>query len=523
MLSKIGILFRTVRYIKPIQVLYQIRTRMLPSKFERDINAVNNLSPEPLTILPFPVTKAGISDGINFTFLNKTTLFYNGIDWGFENFGKLWNYNLQYLDFINQADLPEDIRIKWILDLYNTIQSGKIKIEPYPVSLRSINVIRFLSANNSITDDNKQIVHGLYLELQYLHSNYEYHLLGNHLLENGFCMLMGGHFFNVAKWKDKASKILRRELDEQILEDGAHFELSPMYHQIILWRVLEALSYLHKEDPLRAFIRTKAELMMGWLEKMTFGNGDLPHFNDSADGVAYTTAQLMKSALQLGLSTVQFKLKESGYRKFKNDAFELISDVHGISPVYQPGHSHSDHLSFVLYVKGNPFIVDPGTSTYAISQKRQWERSSQAHNTVTVANHDQSEVWGGFRVGRRAKAEIFSETDSEISAGLEYTIPMFTVRHRRNFSISDNFVAIQDSINYHGTSVARFYLHPDVDLVEISGEVLIFKDDIKIVFENTTEIKVIDYDFAKGFNNLSKAKGIEVSFKNNCQSVITIS
>ena len=45
----------------------------------------------------------------------------------------------------------------------------------------------------------------------------------------------------------KAKNIIEEELEEQILTDGAHFELSPMYHQIILDRVLDCI-FLVKEN-----------------------------------------------------------------------------------------------------------------------------------------------------------------------------------------------------------------------------------------------------------------------------------
>ena len=40
---------------------------------------------------------------------------------------------------------------------------------------------------------------------------------------------------------DQASSVLEKELHEQILIDGGHFELSPMYHQHILKRMLDTI------------------------------------------------------------------------------------------------------------------------------------------------------------------------------------------------------------------------------------------------------------------------------------------
>lgn len=68
-----------------------------------------------------------------------------------------------------------------------------------------------------------------------------------------------------------------------------------------------------------------------------------------------------------------------------------------------PAHAQADCLSFELAVDGERVVVDPGTTTYEGPQ-RAWERSTMAHNTVTVDGQDQTEVWGTFRAGRLAPA-----------------------------------------------------------------------------------------------------------------------
>ena len=75
----------------------------------------------------------------------------------------------------------------------NILKDGK---EPYPISLRGINWIKFLSKHN-ISD--QAIDTALYSEYLVLMDNLEYHLLGNHLLENGFSLYVGGCYFKDEK------------------------------------------------------------------------------------------------------------------------------------------------------------------------------------------------------------------------------------------------------------------------------------------------------------------------------------
>jgi uncharacterized heparinase superfamily protein len=59
-------------------------------------------------------------------------------------------------------------------------------------------------------------------------------------------------------------------------------------------------------------------------------------------------------------------------------------------------------LSFELTVDGHRVVVDSGVYEYAPGIWRDYFRSTRAHNTVEVAGENQSEVWGSFRVARRA-------------------------------------------------------------------------------------------------------------------------
>lgn len=519
---ELGKLIRTIWYIKPIQAIYQLKNRLLPVKYDQ-VKDDFILIPDKLDFIPLPFQKNSATEKQYFTFLNLSISFDNQIIWNFEDFGKLWNYNLQYLDYILQENIAQTKRVEWVLELYKAIVSKEIKFEPYPVSLRSINVIRFLSKQEIDISQKRKICGGLHSELSYLHSNYEYHLLGNHLLENAFAMLMGGYFFNNQTWKNKAEKVLLEQMDEQILSDGAHFEISPMYHQIILWRILESLSYISKDTRLYSVLRSKAEKMLAWLRKISFSNGDIPHFNDSANNIAFTTKQLTDISDQLGLRHIEVKLADSGYRKFHSGPLELIIDVNSINPVYQPGHNHADSLSFILYLNDLPFIVDPGISTYNISERRQWERSSRAHNTVTVNNHDQSEVWGGFRIGRRAKLKVLKDVENEIFAEVNYKINSNTIKHSRNLKILKNSIKITDNINYRGDAIMRFYLHPQAPDPEIFSNRVTFKNGISLIFDNSIKIVLLQYEFAEEFNKLLVSNFIEVLFKDSCNTIIKIS
>ena len=142
------------------------------------------------------------------------------------------------------------------------------------------------------------------------------------LLENGFGLLFASVFFQDVRFYKTAKKIISKELDEQILNDGAHFELSPMYHQIILLRMLDAYNLLKNNpfgDPnLIKLIAQKAELMLAWLSQISFNDGSIPMLNDSAYDIT-PGSNTFEYAANLGLDPFLpdiFK-KESGYKKIQ--------------------------------------------------------------------------------------------------------------------------------------------------------------------------------------------------------------
>lgn len=524
MLYKINRILRTVRYLKFRQICYQVRNRVVKSRTLNAYIQKSNINfPVPLNLLPVNILRNTADKSQNFTFLNLKKTFDKEIDWNFQEFGKLWNYNLQYAGYLNEEAIEEKVRAEWIQKLYEALCEGRLKLEPYPVSLRCMNVIRFFSNNHNRLKKYPLLLKGLGGELRYLHQNYEFHLLGNHLLENAFALLMGGFFFQEEKWIVKAQKILYRELDEQILDDGAHFELSPMYHQIILFRILEAISYL-EESRFKLFLAKKASKMLGWMNQVSFSNGDVPQFNDSTDGVSFTRAQLLDMAEKLQIKPAYKTLNTSGYRKIKGNKFELIADVYGVSPSYQPGHNHADHGSFVLYVKNKPFIVDPGISTYNISGRRQWERSSEAHNTVTINNQDQSEVWGGFRVGRRAAVRLIKDTPQQIILSIKYrgTIDRKFHEHVRHFNIFEDMLCIKDTISSQKPAVCRFYLHPEISIIESNFSSVKFNNGILMKFKNIEGVDIKEYQFCEGYNMLVPSKVLVVNFTRTCESAICL-
>lgn len=517
-------LYHTVKYLKPIQIKYQLKYRLKPLHTDLKIfkEEVEKLKINNLKFIPYISKRESYKSNNTFEFLNITKTFEeNNINWKENSFGKLWSYNLNYMDYLLQSSMTKETGLKLIDTFVNSIPENVTGLEPYPTSLRGINWIKFVSKYN-IKDG--RVNRSLFLQYKLLNKRIEYHLLGNHLLENAFSLLFGAFYFSDENLFKRAKKLLLKELNEQILEDGGHFELSPMYHQIILDRLLDSINLIQNnevfsdQDGLQNALENKAALMLGWLRQMTFSNGDIPLFNDSIKGIAPSSEKLFDYAKRLNVIEKKQHLSESGYRKFIGINYECIVDVGKIGPDYIPGHAHADMFSLVLYVNGKPLIIDPGISTYEKNERRQLERSTKFHNTVSIGGKNQSDVWGGFRVGKRAKITLIKDEVFVVMAehnGYNSTL------HKRFLEFNPFGLIIKDILSK--PSLAEVYLHfyPDRNIA-LKGKTIIIDDEYSITFMGAKDITLDVFDYPLGYNLYKESKKSIVTFTSKIHIIIRL-
>ena len=444
-------LFRTVSYLKPIQLVFQVLNRIRKPRYKcvelADCSVGNRLHAEPISKEPSLVCE-------EFTFLNIRQHFKG---WNDISNGNLFTYNQNYFDYINSKGVSSEVACAWIDKFINEIETVTLGMDPYPIALRSINWMKFFSLHPETATPSR--LNSLWSQMCHLQKKLEYHLLGNHLLEDSFALYIGGCYFHDENLLKKGYKLLMQQLNEQILNDGAHFEQSPMYHCILLDRLLDCYNFSVSntitgvEQPkMNDCLRSYASKMLGHLAAIVYSNGDIPLLNDSANRISPTSNQLFDYAERLGIKWEKLDLKESGYRHWVKDNLEAIIDVGNISATYQPGHSHADALNYELRIDGCQIVVDTGISTYNKTERRQYERSTQAHNCICVNGQNSDEVWGGFRVGRRCKTRVKREENNLI----EVSHNGYGKECCRTFEVKDGALCIIDK--YDGKAITYIHL-----------------------------------------------------------------
>lgn len=487
-------LFRTVCYLRPIQVVYQLKNRLYKAKYVQLSAPAHKM----LKLDVEPIARYKSLEGDEFTFLNLRHKF---TDWNFTGHGMLFTYNQNYFDFINEDGIDREVACQWIDRFIADRPSITWGMDPYPIALRSINWMKFFSKHPQCATKERE--DSLWSQLCLLEKKLEYHLLGNHLIEDFYALYIGGCYFQDEGLRHRSYRLLIEQLQEQTLPDGGHYEQSPMYHCILLDRLLDCINFGTTED-----LKAMAQKQLGWLEAICYDDGTWPFFNDSALDIAPTTGNIFDYAKRLGLSWSKTTLGESGYRKLKNGTIELVADVGNITATYQPGHTHADCLNYELRVDGKPVVVDTGISTYDKTPRRQYERSSVAHNMVVKegATTDSSdccyEIWGGFRVGKRCQTKILKETTCELVAEHKG----YGTACRRKWILNKGCLTVEDY--FGGEAISFIHLAAGIDPKQVK-------------IEGANRINILDTQYSTNYNRLIGGKTIVIQFTNQTKYSIS--
>ena len=402
-----------------------------------------------------------------FNFLNKTKNLNKPIDWNINSVSRLWRFNLHYFYCLRKFiikylekdfscdDFKEYIYLidSWIDFHLNKYGDGW---HSYTISLRIRNWIWFLRFFPNLSSN--KIKESLWIQINWLYENREYHLGGNHLLENLITLIFGSLQFKGQKAELIFSECLTEledELNKQILEDGGHEERSCSYHLMILQNLCELGLVLQSFKKIRPiWLINCIKIMTEWSYKVKLNCNKYPRLNDSI----YSEEINIETIINLSFSYLEqtIYVKKSDYFHFRlcefvlkdknlklvsfneyksnyqipqivdlhetgwsilrpNNSWEIIFKSGKSGPNHLLGHSHSDLYTFDVFYNGKLLIGETGTSKYELSNIRNYERSADSHNIMQFAIkkkkylekindwHQPLEVWNSFRVARKPK------------------------------------------------------------------------------------------------------------------------
>ena len=398
-----------------------------------------------------------------FSFLGQECAFDHCIQWDDSSVSQLWRFNLHSFSFTQ--DLMIRAALGEVDDAYETFRdltSSWIKANvhvkgdawhPYTISIRVPNWLTaaswFAPHLEEDGDFRDALFRSIYAQGRILRNDLEFDLRGNHLLENVRALLWLGVAFRGQEaegWFRDALLLLQKEINTQILADGGHVERNPGYHLLVLQCLLEtALLLRYNRGGSPAWLDETLRRMANFIVAIVDVEGDVPLMKDTTFDATFSPFELVNAcALYLddrslydcrgygpylfllfgksGQERIQTwsrasadsskatltALHESGFYVLRNHKHRdhMLIDIGKTCPRNLPGHTHADALSFELCISGKRMIVDSGVYEYANGPWREYFRSTRAHNTVEICRQNQSEVWGSFRVARRADPQL---------------------------------------------------------------------------------------------------------------------
>ena len=305
---------------------------------------------------------------------------------------------------------------------------------PYPLSTRVGNWIAALTLMPELAS--ADLSRSLWRQLRRLERNVEDDVLGNHVIRNARALVLGGASFRAAGLTRRGIDLLRREVPEQVLPDGGHYERSPSYHLVVLRDLLE----IHAASP-HTWLADAIGRMRAFAAALQRPDGAPALFNDGTIDVPRHELPDPPEGMAV--------FPDSGFVVVREGALWLAFRCGAPSPEFLPAHAHADALSFQLWWHGLPVLVDPGTYTYEPGKERNWLRSTRAHSTICVNGRDQFRLRGAFRSGPLPKVSLRYARDGAIEASV--VLPG-KVRHVRRieWSADTGVIVVHDSLGAGG-------------------------------------------------------------------------
>jgi len=550
MLNKLLRLFHTIKYLKPLQGFYFFWRRIIGLR-SVTINEAVGLTVNDLAIDFSHQDHQSLDESSRtFVFLNSKKTFPVDVQWDASDQNRLWRYNLHYFDYLKSKSVSDQYKSELIDSwIKSNPQGSEPAWEPYTASLRIVNWIKFFSTQ-APKDLKKIWIASLYEQTVWLEKNLELHILANHYFENLRALFFAGAFFNgdeAKRWHNYAVREIYKQLQEQFLTDGGHYERSPQYHAIMMEVCLDMLNVVKASEQenlleLQEELETTIDAGMTFLRDIVGPDNQIPLLNDSAYDASPSLDELLGYAHSMALSVNQPSASpksivkgDSGIYVYKHNRDWFVIDCGDIGPSYQPGHTHCDFLSYELFLDGLPIIVDTGVFEYEPGAIRHYLRTTAAHNTVSINEAEQSEIWGEFRVARRAKkqfADVLYEPSSWQFTGAFTGFHSIggadhkrtaTLTLRDDHTISE--IAISDEVNCHTANeiASHIHLHPEVKIAKQGGHFILTTergDCITLEVDAGVEVTQSNTDYYPKFGVALKRVSLKCTQKSNINTRI---
>jgi hypothetical protein len=333
------------------------------------------------------------------------------------------------------------------------------------------------------------------------------------------------------EWRDLGLSELLKEMDKQVLPDGADFEASTGYHRFVTEMLLHTFDLAKKNEiAIPEKYSKKLMSMVDYLRAITRPDGKMPLVGDCDGSRFIPLANYSADDSQFLLdmygsqderrSSIAFP--DAGIYVLRCDDLYLHFNASDCGLNGRGSHGHNDALSVEVFAFGRPFIVDPGSYAYNLDlNARHKFRSTGYHSTVIVDDAEQNSILRNlpFIIGNEAAPKVREwstneKVDRVTAEHYGYRRLKDPVTHRRivEFDKNERRWRITDELAGEGDHKLSFAFHlaPGVKADLCGTTVALSTDDGHTVFITTGGIAIrpalVDSYFAPNYGERISTK-----------------
>ncbi|MCR8744828.1 alginate lyase family protein [Romboutsia lituseburensis] len=414
-----------------------------------------------------------------------------------EKYSKVFFYQLKH--WIENVVLIEGTdKTTW-----RTIEAG-IRCENW------IKAYMYFKESEYLSEDIKLLFkNSLQEHCEYLYNNYhDPRKLSNWGVLESHGLLIVGLALNEKEISNKyintALERLEEQIELQVMDDGMHWEQSPMYLNEVLHCYIDSIIICIKNNikiPSIILEKTKklayANLYMKKPNhhQICQSDSDDTDLRDMLTKAAYLYNDPVlkygayeeidfESIWDLGYNSIKkykeiksntplkksYAFEDSGNYYMRSGWTEEDSYMYFHCGTLGSGHGHADLLHFSVFANKEDYLIDPGRYTYIEGNElRQYLKSCKAHNTTIVNNEEFSELngsWGYKSVATPIKHPFVSDSNFDYCEGshLGYiNLGVFT--NRKIIYIKPDIWLVIDAFYGEGEHEYKQFFHFAHDIV----------------------------------------------------------
>ncbi len=416
------------------------------------------------------------------------------------NLCKAWLYT----DQIKYAQKAIELMKDWIRNVKLTSTSETNTWRSLEAGIRCENWIRSLQLLQDCDEadeafkaevQNSLKEHALYL----VRTSDDFHKLSNWGILQDHGLLIAGLFLKEEEYVSIALKRLEYQAHMQIMEDGSHWEQSPMYHCEVLHCLMDSfylatINNIKISKSLKVKIHKMCTALACWIKpnRKLFCQSD----SDNVDGgnllaqgaILFQDGKLKAAAREeLFIENLWDHGKEAinKYKEIKTVWPKLASTVLADSGNYilrsdntpnaaylhmhcgglGSGHGHADLLHVDIGAYQEDILIDSGRYTYVNTSLRRELKEPAAHNLVRVDNEDFSvclDSWGYEKLAVPIKGEYRLKAKVDYINGFHMgycSLAEGVLSQRQVIYIKPNIFILFDSFYTKGHHTYEQYFH----------------------------------------------------------------